>query len=80
MGIVNQMWAVCAFCCNAKLNTYADDHQTYSSNLDPLAPEKSICQEVNVTNQWYKNNGMIVNEKKHQALILEKLSTIFVSQ
>ena len=29
-------------------------------------------QEVNVANQWYKNNGTIVNEKKHQALILGK--------
>ena len=27
---------------------------------------------VNVANQWYKNNGMIVNERKHQALILGK--------
>ena len=52
----------------AKLNAYADDHQIYSSSLDPLALEECICQEVNVANQWYKNNGMIVNEKKHQAL------------
>ena len=36
----------------AKLNAYADDHQIYSSNLDPLALEKCICQEVNVANQW----------------------------
>ena len=56
----------------AKLNAYADDHQIYSSNQDPLALEECICQEVNVANQWYKNNGMIVNEKKHQALILGK--------
>ena len=45
----------------AKLNAYADDRQIYSSNLDPLTLEKCICQEVNVANQWYKNNG----EKKH---------------
>ena len=25
-----------------------------------------------MANQWYKNKGMIVNEKKHQALILAK--------
>ena len=48
----------------AKLNAYADGHQIYSSNLDPLALEECICQEVNVANQWYKNNGMIVNEEK----------------
>ena len=56
----------------AKLNAYADDHQIYSSSLDPLALEECICQEVNAANYWYKNNGMIVNEKKHQALILGK--------
>ena len=56
----------------AKLNAYADDHQIYSSSLDPLALEECICQEVNFANQWYKNNGMIVNEKKHKALILGK--------
>ena len=56
----------------AKLNAYLDDHQIYSSSLDPLALEECICQEVNVANQWYKNNGMIVNEKKHQPLILGK--------
>ena len=58
----------------AKLNAYADDHQIYSSSLDPLALEDCISKEVlvNVANQWYKNNGMIVNEKKHQALILGK--------
>jgi len=35
----------------AKLNAYADDHQIYLSNLDPLALEECICQEVNVANQ-----------------------------
>ena len=53
-------------------DAYEDEHQIYTSNLDSLALEKCICQEFNVANQWYKNNGMIVNEKKHQALILGK--------
>ena len=55
-----------------KLNAYADDHQIFSSNLDPLALQECICQEVNVTNQWYKNNGMIVNEPKHQFNIMRR--------
>ena len=38
----------------AKLNAYVDDHQIYSSNLDPHALEDCICQEVNVANQWKK--------------------------
>ena len=61
----------------AKLNAYADDHQIYFSSLDPLALEECICQEVNVANQCYKNNGMTVNEKKHQALILGKSEHTF---
>ena len=28
------------------------------------------CKEVETANQWYNENGMIVNESKHQALIL----------
>ena len=56
----------------AKLNAYADDHQIYSSSRDPFALEECNCQEVNVANQWYKNNDLIVDEKKHQALILGK--------
>ena len=29
-----------------------------------------LCKEVEVANQWYSENGMIVNKSKHQALIL----------
>ena len=61
----------------AKLNAYADYHQIYPPSLDPLALEECICQEVNVANQWYKNNGIIVNKKKHQALIRGKTEPNF---
>ena len=53
----------------AKLNADADDHQIYSSNLDPLALEECIRQEVNVANQWYKKKK---KKKKHPAVILGK--------
>ena len=46
-------------------------------NRDPRALEECICQEVNVASQWYKNNGMIVNETKHQALIMGKTEHSF---
>ena len=58
-------------------DAYEDKHQIYSSNLDSLALEKCIGQEFNVANKWYKNNGMIVNEKKHQVLILGKTERNF---
>ena len=35
-----------------------------------MALEECLCKEVEVANQWYRENGMIVNKSKHQALIL----------
>ena len=54
----------------AKLNAYADDHQVYYSHVDPAALEACVSHDVGVANQWYHENGMIVNESKHQCLIL----------
>ena len=35
-----------------------------------MALEECLCKEVEKANQWYNDNGMIVNKTKHQALIL----------
>ena len=35
-----------------------------------MALEVCLCKEVETVNQWYNENGLIVNETKHQALIL----------
>jgi len=35
-----------------------------------VAPEECFCKEVETANQWYNDHGMIVNETKHQALIV----------
>ena len=53
-----------------KLNAYADDHQIYQSDVDPLILDRRICNNFDKANQWYSQNGMIVNAKKHQALII----------
>lgn len=37
-----------------------------------MALEDCIFREVNIVNQWYDNNSMIVNETKHQGMVLEK--------
>ena len=55
-----------------KLNAYADDHQLYPSDVDSVALENCICREVRVANEWYRSNRMILNETKHQALVLVK--------
>ena len=55
---------------HTKLNAYADDHQIYDSDKDPVALDKHITHDVCVANQWYDYNGMIVNASKHQAMVL----------
>lgn len=60
-----------------KFHAYADDHQLYSSDVYPVALENCICREVRVANKWYRSNGMIVNETKHQAIVLGKTGHSF---
>ena len=45
----------------AKLNAYADDHQIYYSDKDPVALEDCLCKEVETANRWHNDYGMIVN-------------------
>ena len=52
------------------MNAYADDHQVYYSHVDPAALDACVSHDVGVANQWYHENGMLVNESKHQCLIL----------
>ena len=54
----------------AKLNAFADDHQVYYSHNDPAVLEECVLHDVRVANQWYQENGMLVNESKHQGLVL----------
>ena len=49
---------------------FINDHQIYYSDRDPVALEECLCKEVEKANQWYNDNAMIVNETKHQPLIL----------
>ena len=37
-----------------------------------------ICCEVRVANEWYRNNRVIVNETKHQAIVLGKTGHSFL--
>ena len=54
--------------CNAWRN--ADEHQVYYSHNDRAVLEECVSQDVRVANQWYQENGMLVNESKHQGLVL----------
>ena len=60
-----------------KLHAYADDHQLYASNVDPIALENYICREVRVANERCSSYRMTVNETKHQAIVLGKTGHSF---
>ena len=60
-----------------KLHAYADEHQLYCSGFDPVALERCICCEVRDANEWYRSNGMIVNDTKHQAMVSGKTDHSF---
>ena len=48
---------------------YADvSEQLYDSDVDPTALNDRLAHDVQVANTW--NNGMIVNDTKHQAMVL----------
>lgn len=55
-----------------KLNASADDHQIHHSSVDPPVLDTYICNDVEKANQWYSQNGMMVNVKKQQAFIIDQ--------
>ena len=55
---------------DVNLHAYADDEQLYDSDVDPGALEQRILHQVRIANQWYTENGMIVNPDKHHAMVL----------
>ena len=52
------------------LNAYADDEQLYSSDKDLESLNTRLEHELGIANNWYEQNGMIVNPEKHQAMVL----------
>jgi len=53
-----------------KIHAYADDERLYDSDVDPKALDRCIQHEVRIANRWYTENGMIVNQDKHHAMVL----------
>ena len=60
-----------------KLNAYANDEHLYDSDVDPAALDRRLSHDVKVANTWYRDNGMIVNETKHQAMVFGDTDFIF---
>ena len=55
---------------DVNIHAYADDEQLYDSDVDPRALEQLILHQVQIANQWYRENGMIVKPEKHHAMVL----------
>ena len=49
---------------DVNLHAYADDKQLYDSDVDPRDLEQRILHQVRIANQWYTENGMIMNPHK----------------
>ena len=45
--------------------------------MDPVVLENCICREVRVAKEWHRSNRLIVNETKHQAIVLGKTDHSF---
>ena len=55
---------------DVNLHAYADDEQLNDSAVDPRALEQRMLHQVRFANQWYTENGMIVNPDKQYAMVL----------
>ena len=55
---------------NLHAYAYANDEQLYDSDADPGALEQRKLHQVRIANQWYTENGMIVDPDKHHAMVL----------
>ena len=53
----------------AKLHAYADDEQSYDSDTDPKLLDMRLMHQLNIANEWYRSNGILVNPTKHHAMV-----------
>ena len=54
----------------AKLSIYVDDHLLYSSRTNFTAEREALEQEDRLAAPWYRDNFLLVNPDKFQAMIL----------
>ena len=55
---------------NSKMLNYADDTKIYLSHSEPQIVEGGINRDLESTRLWFKENGMMSNPKKYQAIVL----------
>ena len=54
----------------AKLSIYPDDHQLYTSGTNFRAVGEALEQEDQLAASWYRDNFLLPNPDKFQAMIL----------
>ena len=60
-----------------KLHAYADDEQLCDSDTDPKLLDTRLMHQVDIANERYRSNGMLVNPTKHQAMIIGNTDHVF---
>ena len=55
---------------SGKLNTYADDHQIYSTGHDLEKVRATIAEEGELAATWYKKNYLLANVDKFQTTVI----------
>ena len=54
----------------AKLSIYVDEHQLYTSRTNFTAEREALEQEDQLAASWYRDNVLLPNPDKFQAMIL----------
>ena len=54
----------------AKLSIYVDEHQLYTSRTNFTAEREALEQEDQLDASWYRDNVLLTNPDKFQAMIL----------
>ena len=55
---------------HVNLNAYAGERQSYSSDTDQAELNRRLDNELTVAVNWFRENGLIVNPKKFQSMVL----------
>ena len=55
---------------NSKMLNYADDTKIYLSHSEPQIVEGGINRDLESARLWFKENSMMPNPKKYQAIVL----------
>ena len=56
---------------NSKMLNYADDTKIYLSHSERQIVEGGINRDLESARLWFKENGMMPNPKKYQAIVLK---------